>query len=213
MTYIRRNQELGLPPGLIIGGIKTAGSLIKVIGGLFGGGTTKATVSRWRSSMPGWAQQVVSVDDLYAAEKQSNGGGTVVGLSKDIDASAWMKRTPTQAELTEIDWNINHHISEAQRVPNESNWHTLSAALFQAGKNVALYGNPLGQPQSPSTPAVPGLPVVRGGTTAPATSPGTTPGPSMPAAQTAGFPMWAMILIGAGIGLPVIIGILKSKGK
>ncbi len=220
MAYVTTDDRLGIVPALFAAGsagYKYRGALSRLFGGSLL--ANRSTVERWYNSMPAWAKQVLTVDDLMSSESESRGAGSIVDYAKRMDRQPMVRGGWTQADMTRYE----NAIAENLRVASGSgqhDWHILLAALQTAVVNIALYGNPLG-PGTPETPSRPGLPpptrpgLPRGAQPEEITPPSRRPpAEKTPKVQEAGFgglPTWAMVLLAAGIGIPVIIGIAKGK--
>lgn len=208
MAYITEETQLGIVPALFAvgsAGYKYGGALSR----LFGGDLTadRGTVERWYNSMPAWAKQVITIDDLMATEQQSRGAGSIVQWSKDLNGTSLVKGNWTQAHLAHFENDLSIATSKTSSEPDKHDFWVLNGTLVAAILNIAQYGNPAG-PQQPAQPPPtrPGLP--RGAQPVEITTPGGRRPPieERPPVQEAGFggmPSWLipLILVGAGVGM------------
>lgn len=216
MAYVREKSQLGIPPQFVVAAAKVTQWQWNQLKNLFGGGllANRSTVERWYDSMPAWAKQVITVDDLMATEQQSRGAGAVVNHAKAINDTSLIKGNWTQADLNHFINSVQEDLRKATSEPQNHDFWILQAALETAAVNIAQYNNPLGaqqpgEPPSLPPPTRPGLPPTPG---VPTERPPTERRPEVQEAGFGGLPTWAMVLLAAGLGLPVIIGLAK-KGR
>jgi len=216
-TTTAGRSELGFVTAIYTAGsaaYKYRGAISKLFGGDLH--ADRATVERWYNSMPSWAKQVLTMDDMMSTEGESRGAGSIVDYAKRMDAQPMVKGGWTQADMTRYE----NAIAENFRVAagsGQHDWHILLGTLQAAVVNIALYGNPLGppQPELPPPPDRPGLPLPGGGQRGQERQPGgqrTPPGETDTKPQEAGMGTIQKIVIG-GLVVGAVLAVATGKVK